>query len=250
MALSKPEIVDVYRSRAKHYDVTAQFYYLVGFREWAYRTKAVNALGLRRGQTVVEIGCGTGLNFALLQSAVGPEGRIIGVDLTDSMLSVARERIERNGWSNVELVHSDAAAFRFPPAVNGIISTFALTLVPEYESVIRAGSEALVPGGRFVILDFKLPENWLGRLAPLIVLTMRPFAVSLDLGTRHPWDALRAHFDSMSMTDLYGGIAYLAVGERNRWWPDLLDGERPLRSENSDTRTDRSPADRERPSNV
>ena len=214
MALSTPEIVDVYRRRAKSYDFTAQLYYLAGFREWAYRKKAIEALALKPGDTVVELCCGTGLNFALLESKIGPKGRLIGVDVTDSMLAGAQERVHRSGWSNVELVQSDAAKFQFPQQVNGVISTFALTLVPEYEEVIRAGSEALVPGGRFVILDFKLPSNWLARLAPVIIVTLRPFGVSLDLAGRHPWEALKKHFANVSLTELYGGIAYVATGER------------------------------------
>ncbi len=93
MGLSAHAIVDIYRKRAKHYDVSANLYYLIGFREYAYRRKAVAALKLQPGDTVVEIGCGTGLNFPLLQQAVGPEGRLIGVDLTDSMLEQARQRV-------------------------------------------------------------------------------------------------------------------------------------------------------------
>jgi demethylmenaquinone methyltransferase/2-methoxy-6-polyprenyl-1,4-benzoquinol methylase len=119
MTLNRNEIVDLYRIRAKRYDFTAQLYYLVGFREWAYRKKAVDALALKSGDTVVEIGCGTGLNFGLFEKKVGPKGNIIGVDLTDSMLSVARERVRQNRWSNVELVQSDAATFKFPARVNG-----------------------------------------------------------------------------------------------------------------------------------
>ncbi len=78
--LTRSELKDLYRRRAKRYDFTANLYYLVGFREWSYRKKAVAALRLRPGDTVVEIGCGTGLNFGLLQTAVGPSGRIIGVE--------------------------------------------------------------------------------------------------------------------------------------------------------------------------
>src|SRR6516225_8125230 len=131
MALNKQEIVEVYRKRAKRYNFTAQLYYLLGFREWAYREKAVEALALKRGDAVVEIGCGTGLNFGLLENAIGREGKIVGVDLTDAMLSRAQERVRQNGWSNVELVQSDAATFPFPQTVDGIISTFALTHVEE-----------------------------------------------------------------------------------------------------------------------
>ena len=121
--LSREEIRELYRRRAGRYNVTANLYYLIGFREWAYRKKAVAALGLDNGDTVVEIGCGTGLNFPLLEQAVGPEGKIIGVDLTDRMLEQAGQRVKRNGWSNVELVHSDAASFNFPREVNGIMPT-------------------------------------------------------------------------------------------------------------------------------
>ena len=52
------------------------------------------ALGLRPGDTVVDIACGTGLNFPLLEEAIGPDGRIVGVDLTDAMLAQAQRRIE------------------------------------------------------------------------------------------------------------------------------------------------------------
>jgi len=214
--LNKQEAVDLYRRRAKRYDLTAKIYYVMGFREWAYRKKAVDALALKPGETVVELCCGTGLNFALLEEAVGTTGKIIGVDITDSMLSVAREKIRKNGWSNIELIQSDAAIFRFPAEVNGIISTFALPLVPEYESVIRAGSEALAVGGRFVILDFRIAANWLSRLAPLLVLTVRPFGVSLDLAPRHPWEALTKYFSHVSVVELYGGMAYVAWGERDK----------------------------------
>ena len=89
--LSNEEIVDLYRRQAKHYDFVTQLYYLAGFRVWAYRKAAINALALRRGDTVVEFGCGTGLNFGLLEKEIGTEGRIIGVDLTDAMLSRARK---------------------------------------------------------------------------------------------------------------------------------------------------------------
>ncbi|NIP58969.1 MAG: methyltransferase domain-containing protein, partial [Gemmatimonadetes bacterium] len=101
MALTKPELTDLYRRRAPRYDLSANLYYLLGFREWAYRKKAIRALRLEPGDTVVEIGCGTGLNFGLLREAVGPEGRVVGVDMTTAMLEEARERVDREAWDNV-----------------------------------------------------------------------------------------------------------------------------------------------------
>lgn len=213
--LTKNEVVDIYRKRAKRYDFTANLYYLMGFRVWAYRQRAVAALGLHAGDTVVEIGCGTGLNFALLQEAVGPTGRIIGVDLTDAMLEQARQRVADNGWSNVDLVLSDAAEYRFPNGVNGILSTFALTLAPEHDRVIQQGSQALSRGGCWVILDFKMASGWLDFLAPLLAAVTAPFGVRLEMADRHLWESIERYLPNSRMIEYYGGFVYLAVGERD-----------------------------------
>ena len=73
------EVNEVYRRRARFYDWSVNTYYLIGFRWWAYRRRAIAALQLGRGATVVEIGCGTGLNFGLVQQRIGPTGRLFGV---------------------------------------------------------------------------------------------------------------------------------------------------------------------------
>jgi ubiquinone/menaquinone biosynthesis C-methylase UbiE len=208
-------LIDIYRKRAKNYDLYAKLYPLVGFRQWAYRQKAVQALHLGRGDTVVDIGCGTGLNFPLLQAAIGPEGTIIGVDLTDTMLAQARNRAQEKGWSNIELVQSDAAEFRFPAGVDGIISTYAITLVPEFDWVIWNGCQALKPGKRWAIADFKMPSNALSPLAPLLALVLvRPFGGSIDLSSRHPWESIHKYMQNTHMQDFYMGFVYVVVGER------------------------------------
>lgn len=215
--LTHDEITQIYRDRAKHYDREAALYRLIGFRLPAYRRIAVDALRLNRGDTVVEVGCGTGMNFPLLQGAVGPEGRIIGVDLTDGMLAQARRRIADAAWKNVELVQSDAASYEIPPGVNGVISTLAITLVPEYDAVIARGREALPNGGRFAVFDFKYPERWYVRpLVPLMLLATRPFGVRLAMASRHPWESIRRYFAASTVREFYLGMAYLAVGTRLR----------------------------------
>lgn len=214
MALDKGEIRDLYGRRAARYDLTANLYYLLGFREWAYRRRAVAALGLERGDAVVEVGCGTGLNFGLLHEAVGAEGRIFGVDMTAEMLERAEERVRGEGWTNVDLVLCDAAAYRFPSGLAGLLSTFALTLVPEYDAVVRRGAEALRSGGRWVVLDLKMPEGWSAALLPLLLPLFRPFGVTRDLAERHPWESVRAHLDECEVTESYFGYVYLAVGRK------------------------------------
>ena len=212
MRETEKELLTLYRKRARNYDVTANLYYLIGYREWAYRKAAVKALELRRGDTVVEIACGTGLNFGLYQERIGPTGRVIGLDLTDAMLARARERIKRAGWGNVELVETDAEAFDFPEDSDAIISTFAITLVPEFDAVIRRGARALRPGGRFAILDFKRPEWPPSWLVEAFVWITKPFGVSLDMAERHPWESLQRYLADFELRQLYLGFSYLAVG--------------------------------------
>ncbi|MHB1084865.1 MAG: class I SAM-dependent methyltransferase [Thiobacillus sp.] len=86
MSFTKTQLIDLYRIRAEWYDFSANLYYLIGFREAWYRKQAVSALGLKPGDAVVEIGCGTGLNFGYLRAALGEAGKVVGLDLTDAML--------------------------------------------------------------------------------------------------------------------------------------------------------------------
>jgi demethylmenaquinone methyltransferase/2-methoxy-6-polyprenyl-1,4-benzoquinol methylase len=210
--IERTEVREVYRRRARWYDVSANAYYLAGFREWAYRSRAVRALGAGRGSTIVELGCGTGLNFDAIERIIGPEGRLIGVDLTDGMLAQARRRIDARGWRNVSLVESDIARYDFPAQIDGVISTFALTLVPEYEAVIARAAGALVSGGRLVVLDLKAPAwapRWLVTGAAWLA---RPFAVTTDLASRHPWERMSRLLIDFGMEDVYFGFGYVASG--------------------------------------
>jgi demethylmenaquinone methyltransferase/2-methoxy-6-polyprenyl-1,4-benzoquinol methylase len=178
----------------------------------------VNALQLRRGDTVVEIGCGTGLNFGLLQEAVVPEGRIVGVDLTDAMLAHARCRIDAHGWTNLSLVQADALEFDVPCGVDAIISSYTLSLVPECTEVIARGCQALAPGGHWAVLDIEMPDGAPGWLRQAGLATLRPFAANEQWMARRPWEALRAamHADLIDFTwqELFFGFTYLADGRR------------------------------------
>lgn len=212
--LGLDELRDLYRRRASQYDITSHAYGLLGYRLDEYRRRGIEAMQLRPGDTVVELGCGTGANFARLERAIGPTGSLLGVDLSGEMLEHARARVRREGWSNVTLAESDADRYVFPSRVDGIVSTYALTLLPTYDEIIRRGAEALSPGRRFVVVDFRAPASWPEPLLRAIALLLRPFGVTLELRSRHPWESLAKHLTLVSMGKHYLGTTYVAVGEK------------------------------------
>ena len=214
VAHEREALVAQYRKRAKHYDAATQLYRLAGFPLTRYRRLAAEALDLRPGATVVEIGCGTGANFPLLQERIGPTGRIIGVDLTDEMLEQAARRVAAAGWRNVELVQRDARDFDFPEGIDAILSTLALTLSPDYEDIIARGARALAPDGRWVVLDLKEPEHWPKPLVALAVALAQPYGVSLALASRRPWESIQRHLPHTTIRELYFGAIYLAIGRK------------------------------------
>ncbi len=215
---TREHLIETYRKKAKHYDVTCRLYPVPGYPQQAQRLRAVRALGLRAGDSVIDIACGTGLNFPLIEEVIGPGGRIVGVDLTDAMLARARDRIVTNGWSNISLVQADAADFDFPAEVDAILSTYALSQVPECAEVVAHGAAALCGGGRWVVLDLKVPGNTPGWLATLGTAMVRHFASIDEWITRRPWEAIHAamqeELTDLSWTELFFGTAFLAAGSR------------------------------------
>ena len=215
---TREHLIETYRKKAKHYDITSQFYPVPGYPQRAQRLRAVEALGLRPGDSVVDIACGTGLNFSLIERVIGPDGRIVGVDLTDAMLAQAQDRIAGNGWSNVSLVQADAAEFDFPAKVDAILSTYALTQVPECGDVIGHGAAALRRGGRLVVLDLKAPDKAPRWLEQLGIALARPFGSIDQWIVRRPWESIPAamhdRLADLSWTELCFGTAFLAAGSR------------------------------------
>ena len=100
------------------------------------RAACVDALGLSPGDTVVEFGCGPGVNFPALRDAVGPTGRVVGVDISPRMLDRAARLVERRGWENVSLAEGDAER---PPvaAADGVLATFVTSLFPDPYAVVN-----------------------------------------------------------------------------------------------------------------
>lgn len=210
---TREEIRDVYQKRAWIYELAVYACYLLGFPIGRYRRFAVKALAPRSGDTVVEIGCGTGMNFPQLQAEVGPTGKIIGVDISEAMLKRAEKRIHDAGWRNVDLVLSSATDYPFPDGVDGIIATGVLTYEPDYDKVIERGTRALAPGRRWVVFDYKMPSGRFRRVVPLFVWIFRWFGISMALFERTPWQSIKRHLRNPRIEEFYFGLIFIASGE-------------------------------------
>ncbi len=214
MTNNSQSIIQAYRKYAENYDSAEIFYRLLGCKIPKYRKMTVKALELSKGDTVVELGCGTGSNFSLVLDAIGPNGKLIGVDITDKMLEQARKKVQKNGWKNVELELCDFAEYKFPEKLDGIFSTGALSYSPEYEKIIKEGHEALKTGKKFVLLDFKKSQGPARIFGPLLLFTTKPFAVDKEYYERQAWKSIEKYFEKTSYMEGWGGFLYISVGTK------------------------------------
>lgn len=208
MTPSKKEVRSSYQSGAKYYNFAVRLYALIGIRK-AYRSRTVERLHLKRGDRVVELGCGTGLNFPLIMERIGPEGRLTGVDISPNMLARAREMVDRYGWKNVELIESNIEAYEFPEKTDAVLSVGVFGYLTDYDRVIEAISNALVPDGRLAILDGKRPDRLPSWIFKFIVWVSRVFGVTSDYFDKHTWDSAEREFQEITFEQMYGGMVYI-----------------------------------------
>ncbi len=151
----------MYQTWAKVYDRLTPIY-LLG-NEKRLRKKTIGSLNLQPGQAVLDIACGTGRNFPLILEKIGPTGRLVGVDYTAAMLARARERVEREGWENVELIQGDAARIDLGRDFDATLCTLAISVIPDHRGALERMLAHTKSGGRLAISDAKRSPRWYGR---------------------------------------------------------------------------------------
>ena len=147
----------------KWYDMVAPLYDRAINRTYLlYRQIAVQALDLRSGLTVLDIGCGTGLNFELILAAIGTKGTLIGIDSSTNMLNRARQKVYHQRWMNVHLLQLDAGKLTHNDIktiigtsfkINSIICTLGFSVFSDWQAVFERSFALLESGGRYCIMD-------------------------------------------------------------------------------------------------
>jgi len=164
-------------ANSRQYDRVARFYSALEPLYLIFppaRRRAVAALDLKPGDTVLEIGAGTGRNFPYLVDAVGPSGTIIGVDASKGMLAEAHKLIQRRGWSNVTLLQEDATRLQFDREVDGVLFSLSYSALPEPRPALERAWAQLRAQGRVVIMDMGLTQSrWHRMLDPIARLLVK-----------------------------------------------------------------------------
>jgi arsenite methyltransferase len=115
---------------------------------------------LKPGEVVLDIGSGAGFDSLIAARQVAPDGRVIGVDMTDAMLEKAAEGARQLGLANVEFLKGLAEKLPVEDeSIDVVISNGVINLCPDKEAVMREVHRALKTGGRFQIADIVVQKE-------------------------------------------------------------------------------------------
>jgi S-adenosylmethionine-diacylgycerolhomoserine-N-methlytransferase len=175
------------------------------------RRRAVRQLQLQPDSAVLEVGCGTGMNFPYILSVLDRrDGQLVGVDFSTEMLRKARKKIDRKDFLKVELVRQDASNLALDRHFDAVLFAYSLSMIPEWEAALRRAYEHLRPGGRLVVLDFGDFGKW-GVLAEPIRRWLRWFRVDPQ---RAFWRPIGEWFADLRVERYWGGYYVMATGRK------------------------------------
>jgi demethylmenaquinone methyltransferase/2-methoxy-6-polyprenyl-1,4-benzoquinol methylase len=175
-----------------------------------YRRESVDLLPLRRGDVVLDVGCGTGLCFAFLKDKIGPRGHLVGIDASASMAELAEERVRTHRWDNVTIVPSTIEAARIPVTADAALFCATHDILqsrPALENVFRH----LRPGAWVVASGGKWASTWKAAVNLCVLAAHEPFVASFD-GFSRPWSLLESFVEDLHVSEVAFGGGYLARG--------------------------------------
>jgi len=206
-----PNGSEAYRSQASGYDQRTE-----QFQHW--RELLVDQLPAGPGDTVLDVGCGTGLCLPLLHDKVGPTGTIIGIDASEQMLKVAATRVTAQGWGNVHLIGAPVADAAIDGLADAVIFC-AVHDVLQSPSALANIFDHLRPGAAVAAIGGKFPAPWLWSLRKWVADLHAPFVTDFT-DFDQPWRLLAEHVPDLQVRQLATGTGYLALGHTPAARPD------------------------------
>ncbi len=195
-----------YREHAAGYDRSAA-------RTLPLRYRAIWNLELQPGDAVLDVACGTGLSFPILEDAIGTEGRLVGVELSPQMAALAQGRIDRSGWRNVTLLvgrmeDADLAPPRGP--FDAVAFNFTHDVL-QSEAALANIFAACKPGARVAVAGSKLLPWYLAPFNAYVRWSNAPYMTTFA-GLDRPWRLLARYVPDLAITPALFGACYLARG--------------------------------------
>jgi ubiquinone/menaquinone biosynthesis C-methylase UbiE len=208
--------LELYRAAAPGYDRVVS-----GRLVERYRRRAIDRLWLAPGDSVLDVACGTGANFASLADRVGPAGRVVGVDLSPDMLALAAERVRRMGSDSVTLIEAAVEDAELPGEFEGAL--FSLTHdVLQSKAALDNVFAHLRRGGRVAAFGAKWAAGWNLPMNVYVRRISRRYVTTFE-GFEAPWRNLAEYLDSLTVDEVALGGAYIASGvARGRTTPAHL----------------------------
>jgi SAM-dependent methyltransferase len=201
-----------YRHVAPHYDRSAEraerLLGRIGLRP--LRNRLIAHLRLQPGDVVVDVGCGTGLSFPLLEAGIGPGGRLLGVELSPDMLAKARERVAVNGWKNVTLIQAPAEEARLPLQADAVLFCLGHDIISSPKAI--ANMLGQVKRGARVVAGGTKWAPWWAVPVNLVVWSLAHGGVTTFEGFGRPWRHLAGFVPDLQVESVAGGGAYVAWG--------------------------------------
>jgi demethylmenaquinone methyltransferase/2-methoxy-6-polyprenyl-1,4-benzoquinol methylase len=192
-----------YRRRANIYDRELALFEPI-------RRDAVARLNLGRGDTVLDVACGTGLSFELLRAGVGKQGRIVGIEQSPEMMAKARARVREHHWGHVDLVCATAASAKIVGRADAALLHFTHDVLREGAAVANVLAH-LKPGARVVASGLQWAQPWAWPTNVFVLLAALHSVTSLE-GLARPWDKLTGHLRDVEVTSTLMGGVYIASG--------------------------------------
>ena len=189
-----------YRELAPGYDAATR-------RIDAVRRRAIAALGLQRGDTVLDAGCGTGWCIPMLAEAVGAQGLVIGFDPSPEMLAMAGARAAR---APVQLLRATGEEVVLPRRVDAILFSYTHDLIRSAAALDRLFPQA-VPGARVAATSTKLYARWLFPANAYLRWSHRGYITDFD-GFDAPWTLLEERLDDFEVETSGWSQHYVASG--------------------------------------
>lgn len=179
-------------------------------RSTVHRIKAVDRLKLEPGDVVLDVACGTGVNFDPIARAVGPSGKILGIDLSPEMLSVARRRTELHGYENVKLFESPVEDMSLDLQADAALFSLAHDVLRS-DAALAAVMAHLKPGARIAAFGAKRAPGWNLPVRLWVWRRARSYFTTFE-GYDRPWDKLERAIPDLRVESVAFGSAYLAWG--------------------------------------